>query len=363
MTCLLEQLQASRLDFELRSELEAHAPAEARGLARDEVRLLVSSIQTNTLTHTIFNQLDHHLNPGDVLVLNTSGTLPASLPATRADGTLIRVHLSTRLPANLWLVELRTPSEVATRPFRHGHAGEQLYVPGDGTLTLLSAYQPFDQPQDDLHSPTRLWVATLRLPCPLLEYLQQYGEPIRYAYVPQPWPLSAYQTVYATEPGSAEMPSAGRAFTPQLLTRLAARGVHIAPLLLHTGVASLEAHEPPYEEWYRVPASTAHLINHARKQGGRSIAVGTTTIRALETVSEPDGTVHPGAGWTRLVITPERGIWAVDGLITGFHEPCATHLALLQALAGQAHLLHTYAAAIQQRYLWHEFGDVHLLLP
>jgi S-adenosylmethionine:tRNA ribosyltransferase-isomerase len=181
--------------------------------------------------------------------------------------------------------------------------------------------------------------------------------------VKQGWPIDYYQTVYATEAGSAEMPSAGRAFTPELLTRLIARGVLVAPLILHTGVASLETHEPPYEEFYRVPLTTTRCVNAARAAGARVIAVGTTVVRALETVTDAAGTAHPGEGWTRLVITPERGIRSVDGLLTGLHEPRATHLAMLEALAGRRHLALTYAEALREGYLWHEFGDLHLILP
>jgi S-adenosylmethionine:tRNA ribosyltransferase-isomerase len=159
------------------------------------------------------------------------------------------------------------------------------------------------------------------------------------------------------------MPSAGRAFTPELITRLVARGVQIAPLLLHTGVASLEDHEPPYEEFYRVPLETARLVNGARAAGRQVIAVGTTVVRALETVTDAEGVTHPGEGWTRLVVTPERGLRAVNGLLTGFHEPRATHLAMLEALAGRRHLEIAYAEALRERYLWHEFGDLHLILP
>jgi S-adenosylmethionine:tRNA ribosyltransferase-isomerase len=196
-----------------------------------------------------------------------------------------------------------------------------------------------------------------------LDYLARYGFPIRYYYVKQGWPNDYYQTVYATEPGSAEMPSAGRAFTPELITRLVAKGVQIAPLILHTGVASLEKHEPPYEEFYRVPGETARRVNATRTAGKRVIAVGTTVVRALETVTGVDGVTHPSEGWTRLVITPERGIRAVNGMLTGLHEPEASHLAMLQALAGLAHLEVTYAEALAQEYLWHEFGDLHLILP
>jgi S-adenosylmethionine:tRNA ribosyltransferase-isomerase len=209
----------------------------------------------------------------------------------------------------------------------------------------------------------RLWLAQLDLPMPLLDYLGQHGFPIRYSYVPGQWPSSAYQTVYASEMGSAEMPSAGRAFTPELVTRLAANGIQFAPLLLHTGVASPEAHEPPYQEYYRVPASTARLVNSARAAGQRIIAVGTTAVRALETAAGAHGDVKAAEGWTSLVITPERGVRVVDGLLTGLHEPRASHLAMLAAVCGTRHLRAAYAEALRARYLWHEFGDLHLILP
>ncbi len=351
---------AAPLDFQLPPELEAAEPPEARGMARDDVRLMVSHRADDRIAHTRFRELPHFLQAGDVLVINTSGTLNAALAATRADGTSLELHLSTHLPADLWVVELRQPTERASAPFRGGSAGETLQLPGGASAQLLAPYSldrtiPIEAP--------RLWIAALRLASCLNCYLEEYGFPIRYGYVRDAWPSSFYQTVYATEMGSAEMPSAGRAFTPELITRLVAHGVQIAPLILHTGVASLEDHEPPYEEFFRVPPTTAQQLNAARAAGRRVIAVGTTVVRALETVSTDAGQVAPGEGWTRLVITPARGIHAVDGLLTGLHEPRATHLAMLEALAGRSHLQLTYAAALRERYLWHEFGDLHLILP
>ena len=349
------------LDFDLPPELEAGEPPEARGLARDEVRLLVSYRARNRVVHARFGELERFLEPGDLLVINTSGTLNAALHAVRADGEALELHLSTRLPADLWIVELRRPDEAGTRPFGGAVAGETLHLPEGGLVTLHTPYRP--ERRSAPGAPVRLWVATLALPRPLDDYLARHGFPIRYGYVRQEWPLSYYQTVYATEPGSAEMPSAGRAFTAELLARLVARGVQFAPLLLHTGVASLEEHEPPYEEFYRVPLETARLVNAARAGGRRVVAVGTTVVRALETVTDATGTAHPGEGWTTLVITPRRSLRAVDALLTGLHEPRATHLAMLEALAGRAHLRTVYAAALRAGYLWHEFGDLHLLLP
>ena len=190
-----------------------------------------------------------------------------------------------------------------------------------------------------------------------------HGQPIRYGYVRGSWPISMYQNVYANEPGSAEMPSAGRPFTPEVITRLVAKGVGIAPLVLHTGVSSLESYESPYAEYYRVPAHTSHLVNDTHRQGGRVIAIGTTVVRSLETVADERGHVHPGEGWTETVITPERGVYAVDGLLTGWHEPEASHLDMLEAIAGRPLVERSYDAALAESYLWHEFGDVHLILP
>lgn len=340
------------LDFVLPPALEAGEPPEARGLQRDEVRLMVSYRDDDRVVHSTFRDLPDFLNAGDVLVINTSGTMNAALPAEREDGTPLELRLSTSLPDGLRVVELRRPTGAGTQPFRCATAGEKLRLPGAGSATLHASYA----------SGSRLWISTLDLPEPLEEYLDHHGFPIRYGYVREGWPLDYYQTVYATEHGSAEMPSAGRAFTPEAITRLVAHGVQVAPLILHTGVASLEDDEPPYEEYYRVPPETARLVNAAHSAGRRVVAVGTTVVRALETVTGEDGFTRPGEGWTGLVITPERGVRAVDALLTGLHEPRSTHLAMLEALAGRRHLEIAYEEALRGRYLWHEFGDLHLIL-
>ena len=201
----------------------------------------------------------------------------------------------------------------------------------------------------------RLWRATLHLPYPLEKYLSRYGFPIRYDYVKQAWPSPYYQTVYATEIGSAEMPSAGRAFTDRLIKRLITLGIRLAPLILHTGVASLESYEPPYEEYYRVSAETVDIVNAAKERGNCVIAVGSTVVRALETVTDKTGTIHSGEGWTDVIVTPATGILSVSALLTGFHEPHSTHLSVLEALAGPKHLRATYTEALRKGYLWHEF--------
>jgi S-adenosylmethionine:tRNA ribosyltransferase-isomerase len=327
--------------FELPERLEAHAPPAQR----DDVRLLVAHKSDGELVQARFRDLPSFLRAGDLVVVNTSATLPAALTAQRANGKTVTLHLSTPVPGDrdAWVVELR--QDVA--PLRV-YQPETLELPAGARVQLLAPY---------LAGP-RLWIARLELPEPLLEYLAAHGRPIRYRYVPDEHPLADYQTIFAAEPGSAEMPSAGRPFTHELVTELAGRGVLFAPVTLHTGVSSPEAHEPPYPERFAVPAATLGLVAAVRGWGGRVIAVGTTVVRALETAA--DG---PAEGWTHLVITPERGLRAVDGLLTGWHEPGASHLQLLEAVAGRELVGRSYRAALEQGYLWHEFGDVHLILP
>ena len=363
--------------FELPAELEAAEPPEARGLRRDEVRLLVSDLEHDAIEHARFGDLSRWLSPGDLLVVNTSGTLNAAVAAVSDAGAAFEIHLSTQLPGGFWSVEVRRPGSegAASLPFTDARAGTSFRLPAGGEITLLAPY-----PLTSITSRSRLWIAALQIPSPVVPYLEAHGVPIRYGYVSQSWPAAMYQTVFATEPGSAEMPSAGRPFTPEMVTRLVSRGIEIAPVLLHTGVASLESHEPPFEELYRVPRRTAERVTAARRAGHRVIAVGTTVVRALETVTDERGDTFPGEGWTSLVITPDRPVRSVTGLITGLHEPRATHLALLERVAsvapddgrpasgivasvcGRCHLERAYAEARQRGYLWHEFGDSHLIL-
>ncbi len=338
------------LDFALPPTLEAHEPPEARGLGRDGVRLLTGRRGTGEVTHHRFRDLPDLLRPGDVVVVNTSATLPAAVPVA---GSPLTVHMSTEVSAGVWLVELRRAAGRATEPYPGGVAGERYPLPGGAAVTLRERY-----------SRHRLWVAAVDtgdLPVPA--YLRRRGQPIRYGYVDRPWPLAAYQTVFATEPGSAEMPSAGRPFTERVVTRLGTAGVLVVPVLLHTGVSSPEAHERPYPERFAVPETTARIVREARAAGGRVSAVGTTVVRALESAVDPAGTLRAAAGWTDLVVTPASGVRVVDGLLTGLHEPLASHLDLLAAVAGTPLLARCYAAAVGSGYLWHEFGDVNLLLP
>ena len=338
-----------RLSFHLPPALEASEPAEARGLTRDAVRMLVARAD-QPLVHSTFALLPRFLDAGDLVVVNTSGTLPAAFDGLDATGAPVVVHLSTQLDDGRWLLELRRPAPRATERWSGPPPGSPIALAGDGHLVLHEPNGP------------RLWIGRLELPRPTLTWLAQHGRPIRYGYVDRPWPLAAYQNVYATEPGSAEMPSAGRPFTPEVLMRLVAKGVGVTPLVLHTGVASLEADELPYPEKAVVPEVTAERVNAAHAGGHRVVAIGTTVVRALESAADEDGTVRPFDGWTDLVITPARGVRAVDGLLTGWHEPEASHLLMLEAVAGRELLERSYEASLAHGYLWHEFGDSHLIL-
>ncbi|MEU5210476.1 S-adenosylmethionine:tRNA ribosyltransferase-isomerase [Streptomyces sp. NPDC020742] len=364
-------------------ELSAREPAEQRGpgLGRDAVRLLVSRGTAEPGDHA-FGELPELLAPGDVLVVNTSRTLPAAVDGRVGDGRgrgePVVVHFSTRADrrhpagrsvAGRWSVELRRPDgRGSTLPRPGGPPGTVVRLPDGARLVLEGPVDP---------GGVRLWWAQLR-GGRAEELMRRHGRPIRYGYTDRDQPLAAYQTVFAVDSpggGSAEMPSAARPFTAELVARLVSKGVQFAPLSLHTGVASAEAFEPPYPERFVVPPATAWLVNAARARrraarrgtGGRVVAVGTTAVRALESAAGADGRVRATAGWTDLVVTPERGVRVVDGLLTGLHEPTASHLLMLEAVAAatadRETLRAAYAAAVQRRYLWHEFGDLHLLLP
>ncbi|MGW7332614.1 S-adenosylmethionine:tRNA ribosyltransferase-isomerase [Streptomyces sp. NPDC054840] len=349
-------------------QLLARVPAEQRGpgLGRDAVRLLVSRGGEPVSLHA-FRELPGLLRAGDVLVVNTSATLAAAVDA-RLGGEDLVVHFSTRgdrghpgarSGEGRWAVELRDPvGDGTTRPRAGGPAGAVLELPGGYRLALE---EPLAADADRLW-----WARPSPAPDGVPALLRAYGRPIRYGYTERDQPLSAYQTVFAVPAadgsGSAEMPSAGRPFTAELVARLVSRGVRFAPLVLHTGVASQESYEPPYPERYEVSATSAGLVNAARAAGGRVIAVGTTAVRALESATDARGRVRPAAGWTDLVVTPERGVRVVDGLLTGLHEPEASHLLMLEAVAGRAAVRLGYAEALARLCLWHEFGDVHLLL-
>ncbi|MFI5734499.1 S-adenosylmethionine:tRNA ribosyltransferase-isomerase [Kribbella sp. NPDC051587] len=334
--------------FVLPDSLNATEPPEARGLARDQVKLLVA--EGSTITHTRFDRIGDHLRPGDLLLVNTSGTLAAAVDGTWITGAGVApvvVHFSTALDDGNWVVELRNGGA----PMLGGTSGDQVELPR-GILTLLAPYQS---------DSNRLWRAKPPV-TDMVGYLQRHGRAITYSYVNKRWPIASYQTVFARDPGSAEMPSAARPFSFELVSRLAAQGVLIAPITLHCGVSSLESHEPPLPERYDVPEHTARLVNWVKGNGGRIVAVGTTAVRAIESAVAADGSVVAARGWTDLVLGPDHPAAVVDGLITGMHAPDASHLLLLEAVAGGGTVQQAYDAALHERYLWHEFGDSCLIL-
>jgi S-adenosylmethionine:tRNA ribosyltransferase-isomerase len=342
-----------RHTFHLPEVLEASEPPEGRGLTRDAVRMLVSFRKTGSIVPSSFVFLPRFLDPGDLVVINTSATLPAAVDAVADDGTALVIHLSTQLEGSRWIVEPRRIVGRTTERWTGPPPPRRLRLAGTAMATLE---QPYGEQG-------RLWIASLDLGMRTLSWLASHGRPIRYGYVEHAWPIETYQNVYATEPGSAEMPSAGRPFTTGAITRLVAKGVGVAPVVLHTGVASLEADELPYPERMTVPDATAEWVNSAHHRGHRVIAVGTTVVRALETAAGDDGTVSAYDGWTDLVISPDHGVQVVDGMITGWHEPASSHLMMLEAIAGRQLLEASYDAAVAQGYRWHEFGDTHLILP
>ena len=324
---------------------EANTTPERRGITRDGVRLLVTDRSSGTSHDAAFLDLPAFLRPGDLLVANDSATIPAALRARHGDGTPFTLHLSTRIGDDLWIAEPRALAPPIA-------PGERVTLAARGNATFLA-------PVDDAHP--RLWYARISVPQPIGDFLAEHGAPIRYAYAAQNLPLADYQTVFARVRGSAEMPSAGRPFTSTVLDDLHDAGVALATITLHTGVSSPELHERPYREQYAVPAATASAVNDTRRRGGRVVAIGTTVVRALES-SVTGGTAIASAGWTDLIVTPDHPPVAVDALLTGFHEPQASHLDMLRSFTTAENLATAYAHALQNGYLWHEFGDLHLLL-
>ncbi|CAL2062004.1 MULTISPECIES: S-adenosylmethionine:tRNA ribosyltransferase-isomerase [Streptomyces] len=353
-------------------ELSARVPAEQRGpgRARDDVRLLVS--RGTRVTHHVFRELPGLLRAGDLLVVNTSPTLAAAVDGRIGDAPVV-VHFSTLGDDGRWAVELREPDGRGTTRARAGtRVGTEVRLPEGVRLVVeepVGGPEPVGGHPLDRHPVgryrERLWWGRVEGGT-VLGLLRGHGRPIRYSYTTRDQPLSAYQTLFSLPSpdgaGSAEMPSAGRPFTERVVAELVRGGVGFARVTLHTGVASAEAHEPPYPEWFTVPEASARAINAVSAGGGRVIAVGTTAVRAVESAVGADGAVRACQGWTDLVVTPERGVRVVDGLLTGLHEPEASHLLMLRAVAGRAAVDRAYEEALRGLYLWHEFGDVHLLL-
>src|SRR6266576_6158488 len=342
--------------FTLPPELAADEPPERRGIARDEVRLLVIDRASGQIEHTRFDHFGEFLRAGDLLVFNSSRTLPASLSGCVEHGPCIEIRLAEHLPDDSWLALLRCQRG---DPFSCGLRPKMLVDLGQGLTATIR--------KRDEHI-SRLWQLSFsKSGSELINAFYLVGRPVRYEYVSAPWGLDYYQTVYAREPGSAEMPSAGRAFTWRLLFNLKRRGIESAYIVLHTGLSSymddeLDRQHPASEEEFFVNRITAEKINRTRENGGRVIAVGTTAVRALESVANEDGRVTERHGYTRLKIDNDHRLKAVDGLLTGLHEPEASHLDLLSAFLPAAKIHAAYQEAIRRCYLWHEFGDLNLIL-
>jgi S-adenosylmethionine:tRNA ribosyltransferase-isomerase len=342
--------------FTLPSELAADGPPERRGIARDQVRLLVIDRAHGEVKHSRFDRFGEFLKPGDLLVFNSSRTLPASLSGCVERGPCIEIRLAEHLPDDSWLALL-----VCERgdPFSCGLRPNLRIDLNEGLTALIN--------ERDERIP-RLWrLSFSKSGTELINAFYRLGRPVRYEYVSAPWGLDYYQTVYAREPGSAEMPSAGRAFTWKLLFDLKRRGVETAYIVLHTSLSSyqddeLDAQHPASEEEYFVGEGAANKVNSAHARETRVIAVGTTVVRTLESIADEHGQVHAGHGYTRLHITANHRLRVVDGLLTGLHEPEASHLDLLAAFLPAKKIMEAYEEAVRQRYLWHEFGDLNLIL-
>lgn len=350
MTTLTER---SGVRFRRRDDSTAAAPPEFRGTSREDVRILVA--RPRDVGHHRFQDLADLLTPGDLVVVNNSATVNGEIDAVRDVGPIV-LHAAQRLDDATWVVELRTAPD-ASAPILDAEPGERIGV-GELPLTLLDPY-PHEGSSPSV-SGNRLWRAHVE--GDLRALLDRHGRPIAYGYLDRRYPLAAYQSVFSTVPGSAEMASAGRPFTDALLTRLVARGISVAPITLHTGVSSQEAGEGPQPEWYHVPATTAGLVELTRELGGRVVATGTTVTRALESAVR-EGVVRESWGWTDRVVTPAHPAVVVNGLITGWHDAEASHLLLVEAIVGTRLAQAAYDGAVTEGYRWHEFGDSGLFLP
>jgi S-adenosylmethionine:tRNA ribosyltransferase-isomerase len=342
---------AAIVPFSIPPELEAHEPAEHRGTSRDDVRLLVTD-GVHGARHAQFYTLADMLVPGDLLVFNDSMTFPAALRATHETGEEIVLHFAP-LQSRDQTGDARAETALVEPRRAKVQPGDRLALPGGGSIALAGLRR----------GSRRLWNATLALPLSYHAYFARYGMPIAYPHSRKDLPLDAYQTTYARMLGSSEMPSAGRPFTRAVFDRLSARGIEVATVTLHAGLSSEERDELPIDEWREVPLLTAAAIRRAKKRGSRIIAVGTTVVRALESSLDRMQRIISSRGWTGLHITPDRPMRVVAALLTGFHEPASTHLSILESIAGRRHVEDAYREALSGRYLWHEFGDVHLLLP
>ena len=349
-------MRVAELNFDRPESLVARVPKEVEGTGRDAVRLMVSTPKGHHHTH--FANISNFLEAGDLLVVNDSGTLPASLPARGRLGEFV-LNLSTDYGGGLWVLEPRQ-SHAKPGPLAL-HLNEVVYV-DDVPVTLLAPYPKLP----------RLWFAQFHLEHAQDKSVQdlavRIGKAIRYGYVETDFDINHYQTIFAAKVGSAEMPSAARPFTTSVVNDLKAKGIEFAAITLHTGVSSLEIESDTvedavlYPEPFQITENVTERINRTREFGGKVIAVGTTVVRALESAYQR-GRVFATKGFTKHYIHPQKTVNSIDGLITGLHDPKASHLAMLYTIAGKTLIQEAYQEAIANNYLWHEFGDSHLILP
>lgn len=343
------------IEFDLPENLACPEPTEERNITRDEVRLLVTA-GPGEIHHTTFNKLYRNLEAGDVLVVNTSATVASALTIPLPGGRKGKLHFSNKLNDNEWLIEIREVTGDKTKRWKEGLPGMRFNLSEGSRIDLKRRFYKDKQLLN-------LWVAELQTSLPEKNYLSKYAQPINYENLNKNYPLEYYQTYFSFHPGSAEMPSASRGFTQSLVEKILEKGVVFAPVLLHTGISSLEVNETPYPEYMEIDPVTSAIINAAKSTGRKIIAAGTTAVRAIESAADNEGIVRPYRGNTELFIDADYKMKVVDGLLTGFHEPRASHLYMLQSIAGFEHVEKAYQVAIESGYYWHQFGDLHLLLP
>ncbi|PRY58639.1 tRNA preQ1(34) S-adenosylmethionine ribosyltransferase-isomerase QueA [Glycomyces artemisiae] len=347
-------METSKLNFQLPAHLLARQPIERRGGERHDSKMVVYHKRSETVEFTSFREIPRFLEPGDVVVINDSRTLNASVFANVEDRGRVEVQLRYNPKDNIW--------GVSSKSRRAPRIGSKLTFDGtDITATMLG-------PDDRGLS---LWM--LEFDCEfdaLVAYLDEHGRPIPSLYVEGSFTNEEYNSVYAERPGSAEMPAAGRHFTEEVLTRLRERGVGIAYITLHTGLSSVEISEEHLEdhrmhaEWCQIPPETADMVNTAKDEGHRVLVVGTTVMRTLESAAKEDGLpLRAGDRWTDLYIYPGFDFQVADAFVTNFHGPRSSRIALASAFTGADLLLHGYDAAIERGLQFYEFGDTTLTLP
>jgi len=334
--------------YDLPEELIAQEPLKER----DKSRLLVLKKETGEMEHKIFYEIINYMNEGDCLVLNNTKVIPARLIGEREDtrGTIEFVLLN-RIKGNIW--------EVLVKPGRRAKLGKN-FIFGDGLLKARVI--------DYTEAGGR--IVEFSYEGIFEEILDQLGEMPVPPYIKKKLEeKDRYQTVYAKFPGSAAAPTAGLHFTAELLEKIKEKGVKIAYITLHVGlgtfrpvkVREIEKHKM-HAEYYEISQETADIINNTKKEGKRLFAVGTTTTRTLETVSDPKGFVTAKKGFTDLFIYPGYKFKAIDALITNFHLPESTLIMLVCAFAGKEKVMRAYEEAVKNRYRFFSFGDAMLIV-